>query len=177
MTTEQDWVEQLNREAASQEDDFLEFWAADEQKRTQPRTVRILGADVRIPADVPLRLAALAQAFDGSESVDELRQVVLELFGEDHLDTWIANGLTTGMTKVIIAWGILNGGGMPTTFAEAVERSAEMEMAAAAGKAPAGRSRAARSASSDTQTSGKTGRSSSRTSGASTGSRRKTSQR
>jgi hypothetical protein len=175
VTAGPDWVDEPD---PIQETDFLEFWAEQQAKATT-RTVQILGADVRVPTDVPLRLQVMAQQMDGSESVELLRQVLAELFaGVDHYDTWVEHGLTANMLKVIIAWAVTNGAGTPTSFARAVELSAAMEKAdaeaAQAGKAP-GPNRSARRASSRIPTSASSGRSSSRTSAASTGSRRRAS--
>ena len=171
MTAEQGWIDELD---SVQETDFLEFWSA-QTAQARRRTVRILGADVPVPTDLPLRVQAMAQQIDGTESEDDLRGIIVDVFGEDYLDTWVAAGLTTNMFKAIMAWGIANGAGTSTTFAEALALSDKLEKAEAeAGKAPQG-NRSARRASSRTAKSGSTGSSSSRTSGGSTGSRRRTS--
>lgn len=158
--------------AEIEQDDFLAFW------RTQTAaadTKRILGVVVVVPTDVPLRIEHQALLMQESQDVDEIRPLLADLFGADHLDTWIANGATARMLQVIIAWGMANATGTPTSFERAVELAAEAQAADAAGKALPVPNRAARRAPSGTGKSANTGRSSSRTSAASTTSRRKAS--
>jgi hypothetical protein len=153
------------------EDDFLAFWRDHEAQQT-PRTTRILGVEVVVPTDIPLSVERLADQMHAGADPAQLKQLLRTMFGADHLDLWIANGLTARMMLVIVAWGMANGTGTETTFERAMELTADLE-AQGAGKAPAATNRAARRASSPTGRSASTGRSSSPTSAASTTSRRK----
>jgi hypothetical protein len=122
---------------------------------------------------MPLRVETMAAQMQDSQEPAELKALLAELFGADHLDTWIANGLTVGMMKVILAWGIANGSGSATTFERATELAAQAEADEKAGKALPVPNRADRRVSSGTGKSVSTGRSSSPTSAASTTSRRR----
>lgn len=166
MSAPDEWVDEPE---PLHDDDFLAFWRA-EQAKVSPTTKRILGVDVLVPQDLPLRLEAMASQMQATQDPAELKALLAELFGGDHLDTWITNGLTTRMMQVIIAWGVSNGTGTPCTFERALELATALEVANA-GKAPDAPNRAARRASSRTAASASTGRSSSRTSAASTASR------
>jgi len=126
-----------------------------------------------VPTDVPLRIEHQALLLEDIQDIDEIRPLLADLFGADHLDTWIANGATARMLQVIIAWGMANATGTPTTFERAVELAAKAQAATAAGKSQPVPNRAARRAPSGTGKSASTGRSSSRTSAASTTSRRR----
>lgn len=161
----------LDEAAELKQDDFLAFWRT-QQAAATPETVRILGVDVVVPTDMPLRVETMAAQMQDTQDVAELKALLAELFGADHLDTWIANGLTAQMMKVIVAWGVANATGTPCTFERAVELADQAE-AGEAGKARPVPNRAARRASSGTGKSASTGRSSSPTSAASTTSRRR----
>lgn len=169
MTAKQvdEWVDEPE---PVQEDDFLAFWRT-RQAADAPETTRILGVDVVVPTDIPLRVEHAALRLKGTQKLDEVRPLMTDLFGADHLDAWIANGLTVHMMKVILAWGVANGSGTPCTFQEAMQLAERAE--AEQGKAPAPANRSARRASSTTAPSESTGRSSSRTSAVNTGSRRR----
>jgi hypothetical protein len=154
-----------------EQDDFLAFWRSHEAATT-PTTARILGVDVVVPTDMPLRVEQQALLLQDAQDIAEIRPLLVDLFGADHLDTWITNGATTRMLQVIIAWGMANATGTETTFARAVELADEAR-AAEAGKARPVPNRSDRRAPSGTGKSASTGRSSSPTSAANTGTRRK----
>ncbi|GAB3437497.1 hypothetical protein [Actinophytocola sediminis] len=158
-----------------EDDDFLAFWEQHRAAENPPETKRILGVDVVVPTDVPLSFEDISRELAESKRPEDFEQLLGMLFGEGTLEAWKANKLTGKQLRVLVAWGMANGSGKSTTFAEAAELVAKAEQlkaeADAEGKAPG--NRAARRASSRTPASGGTGRTSSRTSGASTGSRRK----
>jgi hypothetical protein len=161
----------IDEAAELEQDDFLAFWRT-RQAETAPETKRILGVDVVVPTDIPLRLEIMAAEMANAQNADDLRPLLVDIFGADHFDAWIAHGLTVRMMKVILAWGVANGSGTPCTFERAMELAEQMEVDAA-GKARPVPNRADRRASSGTGKSASTGTSSSRTSAASTTSRRR----
>jgi hypothetical protein len=154
-----------------EQDDFLAFWRT-RQAEAAPETKRILGVEVVVPTDMPLRVETMAAQMQDTQDSAELKALLAELFGADHLDAWIAHGLTAQMMKVIVAWGIANATGTPCTFERAMELAEQAE-ADEAGKALPVANRADRRVSSGTGKSASTGRSSSPTSAASTTSRRR----
>lgn len=155
-----------------EQDDFLAFWRTREAS-SAPETKRILGVDVVVPTDMPLRVETMAGRMKDTQNPAELKTLLAELFGANHLDVWIANGLTVGMMKVILAWGITNATGTPTTFERALELAEQAEADEKAGKDQPVPNRADRRVSSGTGKSASTGPSSSRTSAANTTSRRR----
>lgn len=154
-----------------EQDDFLAFWRT-RQAEAAPETKRILGVDVVVPTDIPLRLEIMVAELADSQDSDELRPLLVDIFGVDHFDAWIANGMTVHMMKVILAWGVANGSGTPCTFERALELADQIGPDEA-GKVRPVPNRAARRASSGTGKSANTGASSSPTSAASTASRRR----
>jgi hypothetical protein len=155
-----------------QHDDFLAFWRAHRAKDA-PEIQRILGVDVPVPTELPLALAALGDELATSEDQGDVERIVTLLFGEDVYQRWVTAGLTAEQLAVLMAWGMANATGTPTTFAEAAQLAADAEAAGKARKAAVVPNRAARRASSRTPASASTGGSSSRTSAASTASPRK----
>lgn len=153
------------------EDDFLRFWAEHEQAETGPEIKRILGVDVEVPRDLPMKFEKLAEALDGSSDIEDIKRLLVMLFGRDVLDEWIDNGVTNRQFRLLFTWGVANGQGAPTTFEEAADLLRQAEKADAEGKAP--KNRAARRASFKTGGSAGSGGASKRISRASTGTRRK----
>ncbi|MCP2261086.1 hypothetical protein LX15_004806 [Streptoalloteichus tenebrarius] len=143
-----------------QPDDFLAFWA--EHDDTTRETRRILGVDVTVPHDLPLRFEQRLDQAGAAATEDDLRVLLVDLFGQDVLDRWVDAGITSRQLQVLLAWGIANGSGRRIGFAEAADIVAKAEAAKgkAASRAPAG-------GSSRTRASAGTGRSSKRTSAAS----------
>lgn len=152
-------IEVFDRE----EDDFLAFW---DQQRAQAKqaTTRILGVDVVVPSDIPLGLQDLATELQDSTDPADIERLVRMLFGEGVYRQWTVNGLTVKMLTTLFCWGMANGAGKATTFAEAAELAAEAEeakaKAEAEGKGLTPPNRANRRGSSKTGGSGATGRSS-----------------
>jgi hypothetical protein len=145
------------------EDDFLAFWAQ-HQATKAPETKRIFGVDVVVPTDIPLVFGDDIARLQKSERAEDMKHLLTTLFGAGVMDQWIAAGCTGEQFGVLLAWGMANAAGKPTTFAEAADLVAKAQ-ADAEGKA---RNRAARRASSKTVKSGGTGGSSKRTSRANT---------
>lgn len=164
-------------EPPGQEDDFLAAWR-DYEATEKHETRTILGVQVLVPTDLPLRFERLAESLGESSKEEDIKALLTVLFGQDPLDAWVEAGLTGKQFQVLLAWGVANGQGKPTTFAEAVKLVREAEKADAEGKAPAtNRADRRAKASSGTRGSAAGGRTSSRTSSASTKSTRKKSPR
>jgi hypothetical protein len=143
-------------ELVPDEDDFLSYWASRPGKPAETKT--IIGVAVKVPHDVPLRFNDDVAERIGSSDPDSVKFLLEGLFGSDPLEQWVANGATGEQLQVILAWGMANGQGQPTTFAEAAEIVEKARERDAAGKAPVPLNRAARRASSRTRASGRTGR-------------------
>ncbi|MFB4294791.1 hypothetical protein ACBI99_44680 [Nonomuraea sp. ATR24] len=149
------------------------FW--DEVLRVSP-TVTIRGTRVRRPADLPISFdERLARASNGNDE-QTFRMLLGELFGTDVLDTWVAAGMGSREFKTVLTWGVACGRGRPISFREAYERIEAREAAdreaTALGKAPEGPEDSESSTPTSEESAG-TGRSSRRTSAASTSSSRK----
>lgn len=143
-------------ELVPSEDDFLAFWAQHRAK-SNPETKTILGVTVAVPTDMPLALQDMADELQNSQDPNDVDRLVSLLFGHGVYAQWKANGITDKMLGVLLAWGMTNGAGQPTSFEQAAEMAAEAE--AAKGKAPKpAPNRAERRASSRTRASASTGR-------------------
>ncbi|MCO1575032.1 hypothetical protein M8C13_04565 [Crossiella sp. SN42] len=153
----------LERYEREQEADFNAFWAEHQAVREVPQAVvHILGVDVVVPTELPLRVQVLAEQLAGEDTPTALRQMLEALFGEDVFDTWVDNGLTTEKFATLLMWGMANAQRVdktiPVSFAEAAQMVADAEAKQAEGKAPAGPSnRAARRAGSKTRASAAAG--------------------
>jgi hypothetical protein len=165
IDTEHDNVDAVQEPNPDQSWD--DFWAevqrAEADARTGPPTQTIRGIEVRVPHDLPLLFERKVDQLKGSDDEDAFADLLADLFGADVLDAWTEAGMTAREFQVALAWGMANGKGKPMTFREAYELV--MDRDGDEGKA-----------SSSTRTNGRSGGSggrSKRTSGASTGSRRK----
>lgn len=161
-------------------DDFLSFWDGFRAEEV-PKQTTILGVVVDIPVDLPLyyddlqeRMSTSTAGVDSDEAEAMYYEMLALLFGEGTLDQWKATKkLTSRMLRVLTIWGIRNGNGTATSFAEAGHLVREAEQAEAEGK-PLGPNRAERrkratgARSSTSRTSGTTGQPSKATSRAST---------
>jgi hypothetical protein len=146
------------------------FWAEVNAGDAPTETIR--GVTVRVPSDLPLGFQQRMNELRDSSRDEDVRELVALVFGPGVLDQWIAADMGSREFKVVLAWGIANGGGKPTSFREAFELVTAAE---AEGKAPSAQpNRAARRAATNSPSSA-TGRTSKRTSSASTGTARKTS--
>lgn len=156
--------------AGAGEDDFLAFWDQYEAEQKWP-TATILGVTIPVPHDLPLAFEAEAERLQDSERPEDMQRLVLMLFGDGVMDTWRERGLTSNQYKVLLSWAMLNAAGQPTTFAEAAEVAARAEQEAGKARPVPNRAakRAAAKAPSRTRASAGTGRTSRRTSAASTG--------
>ncbi len=102
-----------------------EFWQEVERKEaeaagTLPTTV-IRGVEVPIPHDLPLRFQRKLEAVEHSESDDDVRALLVDLFGADTLDQWIDAGMKGLELRCVLLWAVAHGNGRPITFAEALE--------------------------------------------------------
>jgi len=143
-------------ELVADEDDFLSYWASRPEKAVETKT--IIGVVVPIPRDLPLKFNDQVAELASSSDEDDVKHLLTTLFGTDPLAAWVENGATTAQLQVILAWGMANGQGQETSFAEAAEIVEKARARDAEGKAPVPLNRAARRASSRTRASARTGR-------------------
>lgn len=143
-------------EVVQGQDDFLAYWKT--RAKSEVETKRIIGVDIPVPHDVPLRFTEQVNDLKDSSDPDAVKDLIVELFGSNPLDTWVANGATAEMLQVILAWGMANAQGKATSFTEAAEIVARARARDAEGKAPVPLNRANRRASSRTRASARTGR-------------------
>lgn len=143
-------------ELVTSEDDFLQYWESRPEKTVE--TKRILGVDIPVPHDVPLKFTQKVAELKGSSDPDDVKELLEVLFGTNPLDAWVDNGATAEQLQVILAWGMTNAQGNPIGFAEAAELVEQARARDAEGKAPVPLNRAARRASSRTRASARTGR-------------------
>lgn len=108
-----------------------DFWAEIERKEAAERgraaTVTIRGVQVRVPHDLPLRFDRRLERLQGSTSEDDIRALLEDLFGQDVLDQWVENGMTSMEFRVLLRWAVANGRGRAMSFAEAYEAVKEDE--------------------------------------------------
>lgn len=147
------------------------FWA--EVNTTSAPTETIRGVTVPVPSDLPLGFQQRVNELRDSTRDEDVRELVALIFGPGVLDQWIANDMGSREFKVVMAWGMANGGGKTTSFREAYEMVTAAEAEGKAGSAPSP-NRAARRAATKSPSSA-TGSTSRRISSGSTGSARRTS--
>lgn len=131
-------------------------------ERGEQATEVIRGVTVTVPHDLPLRFDRRLEQLKGSSTDESVRTMLVDLFGDDVLEAWVDAGMTQVEFRVVLMWGMARGRGKQLSFREAYDIVREQNQ----GKAT-----------SLTRTSGKSagsGGRSKRTSGGSTGSRRKT---
>lgn len=147
------------------------FWAEVNAKDAPTEVIR--GITVAVPSDLPLGFQQRVAQLQNSDRDEDVRELVGRIFGEGILDQWIAADMGAREFKIVMAWGIANGSGKPTSFHEAYDivTAAEAEGKEASAPQP---NRAARRAAS-TKASSASGGASKRTSSASTRSARTTS--
>lgn len=146
------------------------FWAEVNAKPAATEVIR--GVTVPVPADLPLGFQQRVAQLQNSDRDEDVRELVGRIFGDDILDRWIAADMGARELQIVMAWGIANGGGRPTTFQEAYDMVVAAEAEGKEASAPP--NRAARRAAS-TKRSSASGGASKRTSSASTRSVRTTS--
>lgn len=139
-----------------------DFWAEVNHK---PTTEVIRGVTVTVPTDLPLSFQQRMTALRDSERDEDVQELVSMIFGPGVLDKWLASDMGSREFKVILMWGMSNGGGKAISFREAYDLLTKAE---AEGKAPGQPNRAARRAASK-KPSSNTGHASKRTSSANTG--------
>lgn len=123
-----------------QEQSFEDFWATYAPTFSAEK-VDIFGVLIDVPRDLPLSVTVETDRLQDSADIEDIKHMVGLIFNADVLDEWLDAGLTGQQFHVILAWGMANGSGRPTSFAEAVDIVAkaekEAEAKAARGKAPA----------------------------------------
>lgn len=149
---------------------FDAFWAEVQGKR-QSEIIR--GVSVPVPDDLPIRFRKRMIELQDSDRDEDVQELVGMIFGEGILDQWIAAGMGGREFKVVMTWGLANGGGKPTSFREAFDivQNADAQGKEASAPSP---NRAARRAATNSRSSA-TGTTSKRTSSASTASAPRTS--
>lgn len=131
------------------------FWA--EVNAGDAPTEVIRGVTVRVPTDLPLGFQQRVNELRDSTADEDVQELVALVFGAGVLDQWIAADMGSREFQVVLAWGIANGGGKPTSFREAFEL---VTAAAAEGKAPSAQpNRAARRAATNSRSSATGGQS------------------
>ena len=104
---------------------FDDFWAEVERAELAERgalpTVDICGVTVTVPHDNPLRVELGARAKADSTAMEDVQQLVGDLFGTDVLDHWITAGMTNRQFRTVLLWGLANGNGKEMSFAQAYE--------------------------------------------------------
>ncbi|MEU8196337.1 hypothetical protein AB0C10_21375 [Microbispora amethystogenes] len=107
------------------------FWdevrREEEAERGGPRTETIRGVAVPVPYDLPLKFDRRLDQHSGSSSEEDLRGLLVDLFGTDALDKWIDAGMTDLEFRTVLMWGVANGKGKETSFREAYELVKERE--------------------------------------------------
>jgi hypothetical protein len=138
-----------------------DFWSEVNAKST---TEVIRGVTVTVPTDLPLGFQQRMTALQYSERDEDVQELVSMIFGPGVLDKWLDTGMGSREFKVILMWGMSNGGGKAISFREAYDM---LLVAEAEGKAFGRPNRAARRAATRSPSSA-TGGQSKRTSNAST---------
>lgn len=143
-------------ELVPSDDDFLSFWTQHRAKSNH-ETRTILGVTIGVPTDMPLALQDMAEELQASQDPSDVDKLVSLLFGAGVYTQWKAAGITDKMLGVLMAWGMANAAGQPTTFERAGEMAAEAEATKGKALKPVP-NRADRRASSKTRASASTGR-------------------
>ncbi|MFF1790747.1 hypothetical protein ACFVX9_30320 [Kitasatospora sp. NPDC058243] len=173
-TTDSDDLHDLLNDARESLDEVFAdadaFFAA-EVEQVRSATIRLYGVDYELPARVPLTFNMLLARHAEDESMDAFARVLAPLFGASALQHWLDSGIDDRQLGIVLAWSIANikAPGV-ISLRQAAEAYDKQQTERAEGKAPTA------SATSGAASS-KTGPSSKRTSGGSTGSRRKRSRR
>lgn len=101
---------------------FDAFWGEVEHERgTRTEYESILGVQVPIPTTMPLSFAFQLEDLKTSESLDDFRRLVGELFGISVFEQLLAAGVDEEQLLVILGWGMAHAKGQPITFREAHE--------------------------------------------------------
>lgn len=116
---------------ATELEDFDQFWSASGRVGAELRNV--FGVDVRLPAALPLHFEMKARRLADSESEEDTRELVAILFGPGTFTQWMDAGMDGEQFAVLLAWGVANAKGKPTTLAEARALYLEAEHAKDAG--------------------------------------------
>lgn len=101
------------------------FWSEQKRKRQAElgtaAKVIIRGVEVVKPHDLPMRFDQQLTDLADSDDENDIRGLVVDLFGKDVIDAWVANGMEDEEFKVILLWGVAVGRGRDITFEQAYE--------------------------------------------------------
>lgn len=95
-----------------------DFWSEITPER---RTETIRGVTIDVPANLPLKFTRQLEELKASDSEEDIRHLVGQLFGENTLDAWVDAGMTSMEFAVALAWGVAQGQGQDISFREAYE--------------------------------------------------------
>lgn len=95
-----------------------DFWV---EVGAQARTETIRGVRVTVPTDLPLRVVVRAEQLAASTSLDDVRELLVDIFAADVLDAWTDAGMGALELRTVLAWASAHGSGKPITFAEALD--------------------------------------------------------
>lgn len=101
------------------------FWAERQREEAAERGVEtttvIRGVEVVIPHDLPLKFDQRVTQMQGSARIEDVHDLVGELFGEGVLDEWVESGMGDREFQTVLLWGIARGKGRQVTFEQAYE--------------------------------------------------------
>lgn len=123
-----------NGAEVAQSEDFDAFWSA----RTitpRPRLTNVLGSglDLEAPEEVPLRFEILRRKLVASQRDQDVKLMVDVLYGAGTYDTLITHGVTTSQVALLLAWGAANTGASRMPLAEVKTALEQLEAAAGDG--------------------------------------------
>jgi len=112
-----------------------DFWAEVERQEAAERgraaTTVIRGVRVPIPHDLTLRFTRKVEQLKNSSSDDDIRSLLVDLFGQDVFDQWVENGMKSREFRVVLRWAVANANGRNMSFREAYKAVREDEGKAA----------------------------------------------
>ena len=106
------------------EQSWDEFWS---EVTAKAETTVIAGVTVRVPKEITLGFEKKLTDLSESGSLDDIRDLVRDLFGADAYDQWVANGMTETGFQAAMGWGLARAKGKELTFREAYELVVERE--------------------------------------------------
>ena len=111
-----------------------DFWA---EVGRVPRTETVRGVAVPVPTDLPLRVVVRAEQMADSTDLDDVRSLLLDVFGDDILDALVDAGIGAMELRTLLAWATAQGSGRDVTFRDAYEMVTAADGGVGEGKAPA----------------------------------------
>ena len=126
-------VDQLRDDAERAEsEDFTAFWES--RRRTGKTLHNVLGFDVVLPAELPLRFEIEARRLSNDRSAAAVSHLFGLLFGAETYSRLYEAGLTPSQFMVLLMWGVANANGQDMTLAQAEVAAEDAKAKAAAGK-------------------------------------------